>query len=116
VSAGADSGDVTVDLPGGRYAIDADADSGDVGVDGVIRDDTAPRHVEAHADSGDVTVRGAEPGGRAYQCTPFMRFAIATCSTDAFSSGSFSPFAAAESGKTLNAMWRIWSTALGASA
>jgi len=29
-----------------------------VGVDGVIRDDTAPRHVEAHADSGDVSVRG----------------------------------------------------------
>ena len=37
----------------------------------------------------------------AYQCTPFIRFAIATCSIDAFSSGSFSPRAAAESGKTL---------------
>ena len=38
---------------------------------------------------------------RAYQCTPFMRLAIATCSIDAFSSGSFLPLAAAESGKTL---------------
>ena len=37
----------------------------------------------------------------AYQCTPFMRLAIATCSMDARSSGSFLPFAAAESGKTL---------------
>jgi hypothetical protein len=27
-------------------------------VDGVLRDDTAPRHIDAHADSGDVTVRG----------------------------------------------------------
>jgi len=41
--------------------------------------------------------------GRAYlyQWTPFMRFAIATCSIEAFSLGSFSPRAAAESGKTL---------------
>ena len=38
---------------------------------------------------------------RRYQCTPFMRLAIATCSIEAFSLGSFSPRAAAESGKTL---------------
>ena len=38
---------------------------------------------------------------RRYQCTPFMRLAIATCSIEAFSFGSFSPLAAAESGKTL---------------
>ena len=46
----------------------------------------------------------ANPLSRAtltYQCTPFMRFAIAICSMDAFSFGSFSPFAAAESGNTL---------------
>jgi hypothetical protein len=36
-----------------------------------------------------------------YQWTPFMRLAIATCSIDAFSLGSFSPRDAAESGKTL---------------
>ena len=36
-----------------------------------------------------------------YQCTPLIRFAIATCSIEAFSLGSFSPLAAAESGKTL---------------
>ena len=36
-----------------------------------------------------------------YQCTPFIRFAIAICSIDAFSSGSFLPDAAAESGNTL---------------
>ncbi len=46
----------------------------------------------------------AAPAGRApacYQCTPFMTLAIAICSTEAFSSGSFSPLAAAESGNTL---------------
>ena len=38
-----------------------------------------------------------------YQCTPFMRFAMAICSMEAFSSlpPSLSPLAAAESGKTL---------------
>ena len=38
---------------------------------------------------------------RCYQCTPFIRFAIAICSIDAFSLSSFLPDAAAESGKTL---------------
>jgi hypothetical protein len=37
----------------------------------------------------------------AYQCTPFMRLAIAICSIEAFSLSSVLPFAAAESGKTL---------------
>ena len=36
-----------------------------------------------------------------YQCTPLIRLAIATCSTKPSRSSSFSPFAAAESGKTL---------------
>lgn len=40
-------------------------------------------------------------GDGSYQCTPFMRFAMAICSMDAFSLGSFSPLAAAESGNTL---------------
>jgi Putative adhesin len=58
VSASANSGDVTVDVPAGRYRVDAGADSGDVSVDGLLRDDSAARHIGAHADSGDVTVRG----------------------------------------------------------
>ena len=45
--------------------------------------------------------RPARPALRLYQCTPFMRLAIAICSIDAFSEGSFLPLAAAESGKTL---------------
>ncbi len=42
-------------------------------------------------------------GEAAYQCTPFMMFAIAICSMLAFSAaaGSLSPLDAAESGKTL---------------
>ena len=35
-----------------------------------------------------------------YQCTPFIRLAIAICSIEAFSSGSFLPLDAAESGNT----------------
>ena len=53
---------------------------------------------------------------RRHQCTPRIRCARATCSVDACSVGSTSPFAAAESGKTLYAMCRIWSTAFGSSA
>jgi hypothetical protein len=43
------------------------------------------------------------PPSRRYQCTPFMMFAIAICSTFARSAcaGAVSPFDAAESGKTL---------------
>ena len=44
--------------------------------------------------------RGGGAAG-SYQCTPFMRFAMAICSMDAFSSGFFLPDAAAESGNTL---------------
>src|SRR3954468_22799359 len=56
-----------------------------------------------------------------YQCTPRMRCASATASPEAFSSSlegapPLSPFAAEESGKTLDAMWSTWSTAFGASA
>jgi archaeosine-15-forming tRNA-guanine transglycosylase len=52
-----DSGDVEVAVPGGAYAIDADTDSGDVAVDGLSRDDRAPRAIEARTDSGDVKLR-----------------------------------------------------------
>ena len=38
---------------------------------------------------------------RRYQCTPFMSLAIAICSIERLLVGSFSPLAAAESGKTL---------------
>ena len=38
---------------------------------------------------------------RSYQCTPFMRCAIAIASPEAFSPSPFSPLAAEESGKTL---------------
>ena len=51
-----------------------------------------------------------------HQCTPRIRYASAVASPDAFSLGSFLPAAAADSGNTLYAMCRIWSTALGASA
>jgi hypothetical protein len=52
----------------------------------------------AAAEENDEGEGGDQPS---YQWTPFMRLAIAICSTDAFSFGSFSPLAAAESGKTL---------------
>ena len=50
---------------------------------------------------GDATRAACRFAVARYQCTPFMRLAIATCSIEAFSLASFSPFAAAESGKTL---------------
>jgi hypothetical protein len=54
----ADSGDVEVDVPSGRYRVAAEADSGDVEVERLLRDDLAPRRIDARADSGDVVVRG----------------------------------------------------------
>ena len=57
VVAHTDSGDVAVTVPGGRYAIDAATGSGDVDIDGVSRDDDAPRTIQARTDSGDVAVR-----------------------------------------------------------
>jgi hypothetical protein len=57
VVAHTDSGDVSVSVPAGRYAVDAATDSGDVEVEGVSRDDGAPRTIQARTDSGDVAVR-----------------------------------------------------------
>ena len=51
-----------------------------------------------------------------YQCTPRIRCANATPSVETFASSRFSPFAAALSGNSLNAWFRITSTDLGASA
>ena len=51
-----------------------------------------------------------------HQWTPRIRYASAVASPEAFSLGSFLPLAAADSGNTLYAMCRIWSTAFGASA
>jgi hypothetical protein len=58
VGASSDSGDVAVALPGGRYRVDAHTDSGSVHVARVVRDEGAPRRVEARTASGDVSVRG----------------------------------------------------------
>ena len=60
-----------------------------------VRDTRAAAHGQL---ARPAAPRRARPN---YQCTPFIRFAIAICSMFAFSCSSFSPFAAAESGKTL---------------
>jgi hypothetical protein len=58
VSAQSDSGGVDVAVPAGDYAVQAGSDSGRVDVDGLVRDDRAPRSILARTDSGDVTLRG----------------------------------------------------------
>ncbi|HEV2775410.1 MAG TPA: DUF4097 family beta strand repeat-containing protein [Solirubrobacteraceae bacterium] len=58
VVAGTDAGDVRVVVPRGDYAIVAETDSGDVEVDGISRQDRAPRSVEARTHSGDVMLNG----------------------------------------------------------
>lgn len=57
VDAQTDSGDVDVTVPRGDYAVDAATDSGDVKVDGIARNDHAPKSIKARTDSGDVTLR-----------------------------------------------------------
>jgi hypothetical protein len=53
-----DAGDVEVTVPYGMYRVDASAyGGGNVKVDGVIRDDLAPRAIDATTDVGDITVR-----------------------------------------------------------
>ena len=58
ILAATDSGDVRVEVPRGAYAISTATDSGDVKVDGISRDDRAPRSIGARTDSGDVTLNG----------------------------------------------------------
>ncbi|HEV7882550.1 MAG TPA: DUF4097 family beta strand repeat-containing protein [Solirubrobacteraceae bacterium] len=56
VDAKTDSGNVTVTVPTGDYAIDTHTDSGDTKIDGISRNDHAPKSIEAKTDSGDVTL------------------------------------------------------------
>jgi hypothetical protein len=70
--------------------------------------DGVGREVEQEGGSARLPLVAAAPAPRqqqdeeeSYQCTPRMRWASATCSVDARSSGSFLPLDAAESGKTL---------------
>jgi hypothetical protein len=58
VVAKTDSGDVDVDVPANEYAVVADTDSGDVQLDGISRNDRAPRSIVAQTDSGDITLGG----------------------------------------------------------
>lgn len=55
-----DNGRVTIELPAGtsRYAVSASADNGNVSVD-VPRSDDSPHTVKARSDNGEVTVRSA---------------------------------------------------------
>jgi hypothetical protein len=75
-----------------------------VGVGGEVQQERDPARPAAAPAPGEYQPDG-ERGQRCrsarYQCTPFIRLAIAICSIEAFSSGSFLPLAAAESGNTL---------------
>jgi hypothetical protein len=51
-----DSGNVTVSVPRGDYAIDTHTDSGDTNVDGIARNDHAPKSIEAKTDSGNISL------------------------------------------------------------
>ncbi len=57
VSAHTYSGNVTVSVPKGVYAVDAETMSGDVSVDGLVADARAARSIAASTMSGDVHVR-----------------------------------------------------------
>jgi hypothetical protein len=69
----------------------------------MVRDDPGKADSDRRLQDGPCgRLQAREPRARPfYQCTPFIRFAIATCSIEAFSFGSFLPDAAAESGNTL---------------
>jgi hypothetical protein len=56
VDARTDSGNVTVTVPRGDYAIDTHTDSGDTKIDGIARNDHAPKSIQATTDSGNVTL------------------------------------------------------------
>jgi hypothetical protein len=51
-----DSGNVKVAVPRGDYAVDTDTDSGDTNIDGISRNDHAPKSIEAKTDSGNITL------------------------------------------------------------
>jgi len=58
VQATTSAGDVDVDVPKGAYRVDASAGAGSVSIEGITRDDTAPRSITASASAGDVHVVG----------------------------------------------------------
>jgi hypothetical protein len=43
-------------VPRGDYAIDTHTDSGDTNIDGIARNDHAPKSIQARTDSGNVTL------------------------------------------------------------
>jgi hypothetical protein len=51
-----DSGNVKVAVPHGDYAVDTHTDSGDTNIDGISRNDHAPKSIEAKTDSGNITL------------------------------------------------------------
>lgn len=53
-----DAGDMRLELVGRQRLVRAHADSGDMNVDGISRNERAPRSIEARTDSGDVTLNG----------------------------------------------------------
>lgn len=64
VEAGADSGDVTVAVPAGRYRVDASTSSGSVERDRrIVRDDAGDRRLALDSDSGDLEINVTNPGG-----------------------------------------------------
>lgn len=52
------NGAVTLDVPSGRYDVQADSDDGTVHVSGLIVDTSVRPFIRAHSDAGDVTVTG----------------------------------------------------------
>jgi len=55
----ADTGDVTVSVPEGRYRVDAATSNGSASVRGVTESDDAPWSIQALSNTGNVTVLGA---------------------------------------------------------
>jgi DUF4097 and DUF4098 domain-containing protein YvlB len=51
-----DPGNVKVAVPHGDYAVETHTDSGDTNIDGISRNDHAPKSIEAKTDSGDITL------------------------------------------------------------
>jgi DUF4097 and DUF4098 domain-containing protein YvlB len=51
-------GPVALQVPSGRYAVDASTSYGQQSVTGLVSDSSAPRQLSAHSAQGDVSVRG----------------------------------------------------------
>jgi len=59
LTATSSNGAVNLDVPTGRYDVQADSDNGTVHVTGLIIDTSVRPFIRAHSDSGDVTVQGS---------------------------------------------------------